>query len=242
MTDAPHPTESAAAVTDTPEATPDGAPPAARRRWVPWVAGGAVVLVFIMLVVGTVVWALSRSPAGAIDSAKTRSAFDSAMHKAGTTASFPDAPVELTTLRASGGHPFSATFSDDELAALLNTYTHTATVAGSKISMRAVTLRLAGDGAARISATVDVDGSAYGGAVTGPIGFTNGLVTSPGATSASAEGFALNAGQRAQITGPLLGYFNAYLSAAPGLKVGTANVTPDGFAVTGIAPDRIEVP
>ena len=227
-------------------ASPDSPPPSKReprkRTWLPWVVGGVIVVVFVGLLAGVVIWALSRTPVGSIDPALTRSAFESAMRKANVTATYPAAPVELTTLRVSGSHPFSATFTGDELAALLNTYPYTADIAGSQISIANVRLRLDARDSLRLTVAATVDGSAYSGSITASAAFSNGSVTSSGATAASVEGLPLNAGQRAQITGALVGYVNAYLSAAPGLTMSSAKVTADGIAVTGIAPDRIELP
>ena len=212
------------------------------RRWLPWVLGGVAVVVFVGLIGGAVFWSLSRKQSGAIDPAATRSAFSSAMRKAGVAATSPSSALELTTVRASGAHPFSATFSPDELAALLNTFVHSAPVSGSQISMRNVRMQLAGADSLQLSASVVVDGSTYSGVVNAPVAFTNGEVTSSGATAATAEGIPLNSGQRAQITRALVGYANAYLAAAPGLKITSAKVVTGGVAVTGIAPDRLTLP
>ena len=226
----------------SPSSPSDAPTPAPKRRWVPWIAGGMVVLVFVGLVVGAVVWALSRKQSSTLDPAIQAAAFASAMKKARVAATYPTNPVELTSLRVSGSHAFSATFTPDELAALVNTYAHTAEVSGSRISLSDVSLELADPGSLRLRAGVGVDGAAYSGAVTIPVTFADGRVTSTGATAASAEGFSLNASQRSQITDALLGYVNAYLDAAPGLRIGSAKVTADGIAVTGQAPDRIELP
>lgn len=240
MTDLPLHAETAAGESPSSPTAPPS--PAHKRRWVPWVAGGMVVLVFVGLVVGTVVWALSRKQSGTLDPAIQAAAFASAMKKASVDATSPTGPVDLTSLRVSGGHAFSATFTPEELAALLNTYSYTAEVSGSRISLSDVSLALAGEGSLRLSAGVGVDGAAYSGTVTVPVALADGLVTSTGATAASAEGFSLNESQRAQITDALLGYANAYLDAAPGLRIGSAKVTAGGIAVTGVAPDRIELP
>lgn len=246
MTVPPLPPETAAgdsvsssvAVPDASSASGSAAP----RRWAPWVAGGIVVLVFVGLVVGTVVWALSRNSGSTVDPALRAAAFASAMKKAGVDATYPPAAVELTSLRISGSHPFSATFTPEEIAALLSTFTHLAQVSGSDISLRDVTLQLAGSDSLRLSTGVEVGGSAYSGSVTAPVAFSEGRVRSSGATAGSAEGFSLNGSQRAQITEALLGYFNSYLDAAPGLTVGSARLTADGIVVVGRAPDRIELP
>ena len=40
----------------------------------------------------------------------------------------------------------------------------------------------------------------------------------------------------------VLDYVNAYLAAAPGLRVGSARVTGDSVVVTGVAPDALTYP
>lgn len=234
---------------EPPEATQSRSPESAsmptakpRRRWLPWLLGGVAVLVLVGLVGGAVVWSLSRKQTSTIDPALTRSAFASAMRKAGVTTDFQGSAVALTSVRASGAHPFSATFTADELAALLNKFTHAASVSGSQISMRDVRLQLAGGDSLRLEANVDVGGSTYGGSATAPITFADGRVASSGATAATAEGVPLNSGQRARLTGALVGYANAYLTAAPGLRIASAKVAADGITVSGVAPDRISLP
>lgn len=205
------------------------------------IIGIAVAVVFLAIVAGAVFWALSRGDTGPNREA-LRAPFESAMRKASVEASFPAQPVELGSVTASGGHPFSATFTAEELGALLNTFSFTADIAGSKAQVRRAGLRFLGNDVIELDARVEVDGSTYSAVVEAPVEFRDGAARSRGATRATAEGISLNAAQRAQLTNAVLAYVNAYLQAAPGLDVGSARLTPDGIAVTGTAPDRLEYP
>ena len=204
------------------------------------ILGIVAAAVFLTDHVGAVVWTLGRGDTSGPGRAALRTAYESAMRKAGVEASFPAEPVELSSVVPSGGHPFSATFTAEELGALLNTFRFTADVDGSTVLVRRANLRFPGESGIELDARVGVDGSAYTALIEGPVSFRDGFARSPGATRATAEGISLNAAQRVQLTRAVLSYVNAYLQAAPGLDVGSAKLTPDGVAATGTAPDRIE--
>ncbi len=207
------------------------------------IIGVSVVVVFVAIIVGTVVWALGRPSAAQQDPAATRAAFASAMKKAGVDASYPtSAPVELTGVEASGSHPFSATFTAEELSALLTTFPYAYTANGTSVALERAVISVIETGTMGLNTGVTVDGKGYSAAVEAPVELRLGSVTSPGATSATVEGFSLSSGQLAQVTTAVIDYVNAYLSAAPGLRVGSARVTGDAVVVTGVAPDTLTYP
>ena len=174
--------------------------------------------------------------------AATRSSFVSAMRKAGVKAAVPAAPTPLTTVRSTGSHPFSATFTADEVAALLNTFPCTASVAGVQIAMQGASISISAPGSVKFSAKVAVNGGTYIGAATLPVSFSGGQIASTGATALSVEGLPGSDAQRTQVTDALTTYFNAYLSAAPGLHIDSARVLADGVSVKGTAPDSLSYP
>jgi len=200
-------------------------------------------VVFVAILVGVVVWALNRPSTSGPDAAANRAAFDSAMSKASVEASYPPgAPIPLTSVKATGEHTFSATFTAEELTALLSAFSYTAELNGSKASVGRATVRLAGPDSLGLDASVNVDGNTLGATMEGPIAYSFGSVTSAGATSANVEGVSLNAAQKTQLTDAVVGYLNAYLAHAPGLRIGSVRIASDGVVVTGNAPDRLTYP
>lgn len=245
-------TENAHASTATlaPPSPPDERPPtglstadtpAPKRRWVAWTVGILSAVIVVGSLVGVVVWALNRG-SGGVDFSSYQGAYASAMKKAGVTAAFPTAPVDITTVKSAGEHPFEASFTAQEITALVNALTFSANIQGTDIAVSDPLIELAGTNAARLSGSITLNGSSYSAAVEGPVGFSAGQITSSGATKATAEGFSVGADRAKQATTGLLEYLNLYLGAAPGLTVTTAEVTPEGFKVRGTAPDTLSLP
>ncbi len=204
----------------------------------------AVVVVLIALaLLGVVGYLIKSAMSPAVSSTSGQmSAFASAMQKAGVRAEFPVAPIELDGVRASGSHPFSATFTAEEIAALLNTFPYTSNGAGINIGVRDVSLKIPNVGSVQLSARVTANGATYSGSVTAPASYAQGHIITPGATKLSVQGIPGSAAQKAQVSDALATYFNAYLSAAPGLHVDAARIYANGFGVTGTAPDTISYP
>jgi hypothetical protein len=238
----------ATAVADPPK--PPGAPPATgtasspapkRKRWVGWTIGVLSAVIVIGALVGVVVWALGRG-AKTQDFSAYQTGFDSAMKKAGTKATFPSAPVELAGVSASGGHPFEATFTADEITSLVNVFKWTTEIQATSVAVSGVTVGFPSAGNASLDAVVKVNGSSYSGTLEGPVEYQSGAITSSGATKVVAEGFTVGGDRAKQATDMLLVYLNAYLKAAPGLTVNKALVTADGVSVSGTAPDSLTLP
>lgn len=240
-------TSSATALADPPK--PPGTPPGAvasgtpeprRRR-----TGLIVAIVLSVLAIGLLalsVFIVMASRGGGASAAATKAAYESAMHKAGVKADYPASPIALTSVKPSGSHAFSATFSPQEMAALLNTFLHELNAAGVRISLHNVVLAVPAPGVARLAASVTVNGGTYSGSVTLPLTFSGGRVDSTGVTELSLEGIAGSNGQKAQVASALIAYFNAYLAAAPGLTIESATITADGVNVKGTAPDSLTFP
>ena len=251
MTDNPHTAESpstATAVAEPP--TPPGAPPATaagaspapkRRHWIAWVVGITGAVIVIGALVGVVIWAGGRGAKGS-DFSAYRPGFESAMKKAGTTATFPGAPVELETVSPTGSHPFEATFTADEITALVNVFPWTTSIQGTSVAVSDALVGFPAAGTGSLSARVKINDSSYSGSLVGPIEYVAGRITSTGATEVTAEGFPVTGQRASQATELLLVYLNAYLSAAPGLSVDSAEVTSSGLTVKGTAPNAVTLP
>lgn len=230
----------------SPPRTATAAPgPAPKRGRGCLIAGVLTVVVVLFALGGFVWWSVLRPGASgttggtAIGSAAETSAFASAMRKAGVRApTAPKSPVDLTSLKTAGEHPFQATFTPDELAALLRAFSYTPT-SGMSMRLNVQSLSQTGGGNLRLTGDVTASGTSYGGWIEGPVSFTNGKIVSAGAFTANTGGLTIQGSQAAQAAGVLVGYLNDYIAAAPGLTVGSAAVTADGIHVTGTAPDSI---
>jgi hypothetical protein len=241
-------TATATALAEPPK--PPGTPPVTgaasspspkRKQWVGWVVGIVAAVIVIGALVGVVVWALGRG-AHPADFSAYKPGFDSAMVKAGTSATFPGAPVELSGVSATGSHPFDATFTAEEVTALVNVFPWTTDIQGTSVAVSGVTVGFPSAGTANLDAVVKVNGSSYSGTLEGPVEYQSGAIASTGATKVVAEGFTVSGDRASQATNMLLVYLNAYLKAAPGLKVDKAAVTADGVTVSGTAPDSLTLP
>lgn len=235
--------------TATLEPPPPGAPPTTGTaeapkpkggRWIVWVIAVVVLALLAAGVVGVIVISLARHSRGsASNPSQATAAFDSAMKKAGVTATAPAAPVQLTSVKAAGSHPFDASFTADEITALVNAFPYSTTVSGQELAVSSASIEIPGDGSVTLSGTITLNGNSYNGSITGPVAFENGQITSTGATGGSAEGFTLGGSQAQQATTMLLDYLNSYLAAAPGLKVESAQLSGTTIHVKGTAPDSI---
>jgi len=204
----------------------------------------AVILgTFALLVLGLVaILLLSRNGGPATSTATESTAFRSAMRKAEVVADFPSRPVVLASVRAVGSHSFSATLTPHELAALLNAFAFESDVAGIRLQLSDTRIEIPEAGSVKLHTTGTANGAAYGGSVTLPAAFANDRIESPGATALAVEGIPGSAGQRAQVGSALVAHFNAWIAAAPGLRIESARIDVGGFVVEGTAPDRLAYP
>jgi len=229
---------------EPPAGTATAAQPPERRKRKGLIIGILVALLVIGAFTGLIVWALGRnaSKSTGVSFESRRAAYESAMKKAGVDAPFPPEPVELTGLTPTGDHPFKATFTAEELSALINAFTYVPDAGGSSVSISRVDLSLPGDGVVKLSARVAVDGNAYSGSVAGPVEYGLGEITTAGDVKVVAEGIPISGDRADQATTALLAYVNEYLDAAPGLSVYKAQVTSEGIVVEGSAPDSLKLP
>jgi hypothetical protein len=195
-------------------------------------------IVALLLVLGLAalgVWWVTRLRTPSTPASARQSAFASAMHKAGVSAVEPPSPIALDAIRPVGSHHFDATFTGDELAALMNAFTH-APASGQSFALSNVGISFQGD-AVSISGTVNASGNSYSGTVRAPVAYEGGRIVLSGTPSVSAEDLSIGGAQAQQATTLVLGYVNGYLDAAPGLSIESATVTSGGAHVVGTAPD-----
>jgi len=239
-------TATALAEPPQPPTTPPGAvgsaTPEPRRKRTGVILAVVLGLVAIGFVAVVVFLVMNSNKSNEASLAAKNAAYDSAMQKAGVQAPYPGAPVALTDVTATGSHPFEATFTTAEVAALLSTFPYESDVAGVQVSLQDVTLSVPEAGTVQIDAAVTANGGTYNGSVTLPLTYSGGRVESTGVTGLSVEGIPGNEGQKAQVGGALVNYFNAYISAAPGLTIESATLGADGVTVTGTAPDSLTFP
>lgn len=217
------------------------------RRSRAWIGVVAALVVLVLLVVGTVWLVLytrrSQSPREAEPFSQYRSAWESAMAKAGVSATFPKGPVDLTRVRPMGSHSFSATFTGSEVSALLAVYRYRSDAFGDAVDLEKVSVDFPRKGTASLEGRATIEGSTYQASVQAPVSYLVGkLVVDADRTNLSVEGFSIGGRRRAQAVNTLVEYLNSMLSAAPGLQVKSAEIVEGGVRVEGQAPDAIEHP
>jgi hypothetical protein len=160
------------------------------------------------------------------------------MRKAGVA--YPEVPsvaVDLKSVQPTGSHHFDATFTYEELVALLEAFTFTPK-STKDIDFRVKSVNMGGTGL-RVYGDVYANGMALKGWIEGPVVFADSKIKPNGSFIADTNGFAIDGARAAQVANIAITYLNAYLAAAPGLKVQSATVTSEGIHATGTAPDRI---
>jgi hypothetical protein len=228
------------------EASPTPSDPAKRRRRAV-VIGVLVAAAVIAGLTALVVWAVRVShtaPPVAEAPAFTRfkPAWASAMAKAGVEATFPVAAVDLTQVIARGRVPFEATFTAEEVTALLNVYRYRADLAGQQVSFLEPVVAFPEAGTGSLGGRLQAADSVYSASITGPVVYTATGIDSSGATELTVEGFSVGGERRAQATDAVIAYLNLYVHDAPGLTVESAQIVDGGLHVKGSAPARLEHP
>ena len=159
------------------------------------------------------------------------------MRKASVDATFPAEPIDITSLNAAGQHAFEATFTAEEITALVNVYRYAPS--GQAVTLQQVTVRFPNAGEAAVSGSAVINGSAYSAEIAASPTYENGSIVAAGPIRVSVEGFGVGGDRARQAADAVLAYLNEFLDAAPGLTVDTAEITSEGVRVTGKAPDLL---
>jgi hypothetical protein len=208
-------------------------------------AGKIALIVIVTVVAGVVVATVAGVMPGAsayLGFAKQRdlgikadkAAFDSAMVKAGIKAEYPATPVATGQLKVTGKKKLDATFTDDEVSALINAY-----VEPFEYNVRGVQVVFHDGGKGEASALVTYQGKDYPGYITGAVSLENGRVTGS-ATSANAAGIPAKGSWLSLGETKSIDFFNLQL-AIPNLVIETAEMTEGQVRVTGTVPRSIAV-
>jgi hypothetical protein len=204
------------------------------------VAALALIVLVALAIAGAEVWFQPKpKPLAPLAVNGMPTPFTSAMHKAGTTApAEPTKPVALTSLSTTGSHRLDATFSYQELSALFNAFSYSPT--SSPAQLVHISLQIDAKGVLTLMDDPQQGGTTVS-ATRGRVAFRNGRVI---ALAPFTFVTVPNLGRTAarQGTRDLVGFVNSYLAAAPGLKVESATIGPEGVHVIGTAPDRVAWP
>lgn len=208
------------------------------------VIAAIVALAVVAGIVGLIVWAIgvsrsSETEGNTVD--RYRTDYESAMQKAGVEATFPGQIVDLSDVDATGAQPFEATFTADEVTALLSIYRYQGGGDTAEMAVTEAQVSFPSAGQVKLSGRIVYQGSGYSATIEAPVTY-DGSIDSPGATSLNVSGFNVSGEQRKQATSAVVDYFNGMLSAAPGLRVEQAQIVEGGVQVTGTAPVTIEQP
>jgi hypothetical protein len=224
-----------------PPSTGAAAPePGPKRGGGCWLVALAIVGLVALALALFLWWALTRSPAPSVEPVTTSSAFESAMTRAMVKApGEPPQPVDLSTVEARGTHSFEATFTGDELTALVNAFPHKVVVGNAQVELSNVKIAPTPEGGLSLKGTVTSGDASYSGTVSGEVAFVNSRVVANGPIAVEAEGFPVPDAQAQEASQIVLAYVNGYLAAAPGLLITAASVSPAGVHVVGLAPDSI---
>ena len=217
--------------------TPGAEPLLPRGRRVGCWAGAIVALLLVVALAAFGVWWATWARTPSTPASMGQNAFESAMRKAGVSAGEPASPIALTAIKPTGSHHFDATFTGDELAALMSAFTY-APASGQRFALSHVGVSFESD-TVSISGTVNASGNSYSGTMSAPVAYESGRIVLSGTPSVTAEGLSIGGAQAQQATTLVLGYVNGYLDAAPGLNIESATATANGAHVVGTAPDSI---
>lgn len=208
-----------------------------------WVALALMVVVPLVLVVWAVTARRSSPPPvqpPAFD--RYEPAWASAMAKAGVEATFPAAPFPLTQLRAEGSRSIEATFTAEEIAALVSVYSFESEAAGRTFGFSDASISLSPEGAANLEARLLSGGSSYPIELSAPVGFDGGRITSSGLTRLQADGFTIGGRNRRRAGDAMLEHFNKMLDSAPGMTIEEIVIGSEGVRVRATVPVALTGP
>lgn len=161
----------------------------------------------------------------------SQAAFESAMGKAGVDANYPATPAAIGSVTVKGSKPLDATFTDDEVSALMNAY-----LVPFEYNVRGVQVVFHDGGNAEGSAMVTYQGVDMPGYIKGTVswdGRVSGTASAASAAGIPANGSWLETGQN-----KTLQFVNLYF-AVPGLTIESAEMREGEVHVTGTVPESI---
>lgn len=187
----------------------------------------ASALVLLAGLFGTAVWVLrglgtAPSPQQPIE--RFRPAWESAVAKAGVETVFPDGPVDVAQVRASGSRPLDATFTPEEISALMGIYRFETSFRGEAVSASGVEAAFPAEGMATLDLVVNARGREYHAQIAGSASYADGEIASPGLTSLSVEGLPATGRLREMAGEGLVIYLNRYLDSIPGILIEEAHI------------------
>lgn len=172
-----------------------------------------------------------------------RTAWESAMAKASVETTFPLEPVPLADLQAYGMHTFSATFTAEEISALLTMHPFSYELNGGTVSLQLPVVGFPAAGRGSFEGYLVYGGTRYKARTDGPVTYEGGdVVVDSGAAELTVEGFGVGGDKRDQALGLVGDYLSALIGAAPQLTIESARIVDGGVEVEGMAPDSIVFP
>lgn len=172
-----------------------------------------------------------------------REPWEAAMAKASVVATFPAEPVSLVELQADGMHAFQATFTAEEISALLTMHPYVYELNGNEISLKTPAVGFPEADTGSFEGYLVYGGSRYKARATAPASYSDGdIEIGTSGAELTVEGFGVGGDRRTQALGGISDYLNALLDAAPQLTVTSARIVEGGLEVEGMAPDSIGFP
>lgn len=197
-------------------------------------------------VVGAIMWSAGRgssAPPAVVDYEAYRASWESAMAKAGVEATFPVSPVYVEEVQASGLQSLSATFTADEVTALVVMYRFDYPVDGGFVSLIRPSVSFPSPGWVSVSGRLAYQGSSYAIQASAPASMHQGrLELDTGSAELVAEGFNVDGERRDQAMRMVGTYVEAFVEGAPRLRIERAEVVEGGVRVVGTAPKRLMNP
>ena len=216
-----------------------------RRRRIATVAGIAIITLILTGIGVLVLWQhrAESAPSGHPFS-RHQDAWASALDKTGVESDgYPPGPVALEELAAIGAQEFSATYTPEEVSAILTVYRYQPDAFSGNVMLDRIVVDFPEDGRATIDGRVTLRGNAYNVHAEADVAYRDDLVViSEEGAQFSVEGFSVGGAQRTQAIEAVSEYLNSMLAATPGLTIKSARIVEGGVRVEGIAPQRIEHP
>ncbi len=216
-----------------------------QRRTMIVVFGSLILIVGLVIGFALVINANKPEPQGAVavtyESYQT--AWESAMAKAGVEATFPVDPVNLADVQATGMQDFSATFTAEEITALLVMYPFEYDSKEGTVALQDSDVSFPAPGRGGFTGRLAAQGSRYKVQAEAPVALEGGkIAVSSEGSVLKVEGFGVGGDKRDQALAFVEDYLNALLAAAPRLTITSAEIVEGGVQVDGTCPVSLEHP